>query len=270
LGFDQGTGNDNGASGDDFFDSFGGSTDKPVAAQSSASWEKLSAFVPSQVTTRPYGEFATPWYRRYFRRLSVGPISPWHDIPLTLGGRAGPDTFLMVTEVPRGTREAQRMAVGEKLNPLKPEVVGGEILRFAEAATWNMGFLAQTWSDPAEVDSEFRLTGGGRPVGVIELGSREHLRGEVTRVRVLGAFPVVVDKSLHWNVVAVDMDDPLSQELKAMQDGALEEWAPVEEAIGRWFRDVVAKPGEVFDLLPQAGALRVIKAAHGAWNRVAA
>jgi len=230
-------------------------------------WRKrqpLSVFVPSQIRTHAFGASSALGYRRYFKRVSVGPISPWHDIPASTGKPASVSLF-MVTEMPKASRERQHMAVGEKRNPLKFQTEGGEIRRNAQPSFWNSGFFPQTWMDPSYVEAEFGLPGSNGPVEVIEIGGTRHMPGEVVEVRVLGALPMSVEGVLRWRIVAVDVNDPAASELGPVRRGDAWNWALVE-TLGEWFSSAAADDGTILNLHPQEKALAVIESAHEGWS----
>lgn len=75
---------------------------------------------------------------------------------------------------------------------------------------------------------ELGVTGDNDPVDVVEIGSRAHRQGQVTRVRVLGALAMIDDGELDWKVIAIDPSDPEAHGLKSVED--LEDRMP--EALG--------------------------------------
>lgn len=114
---------------------------------------------------------------------------------------------------------------------------------------------------------ETGLSGSGGPVEVIEVGSQQHERGQVTAVKILGALPLVDRGTLRWLVIAVDADDPMSTKMKPIT--ANEPWAPqLVNAIRSWFGTFAIYNGVVLDLVTQETAIGVIEVAHAAWQRL--
>jgi len=219
-----------------------------------------------QVSTMHFGEHGTERFRCFFKHSEAGPISPWHDIPLSATSSRA-DMFMMVTENPRMTRLQQRMVMRERMNPMALVMDMGEVVRFAEPTLWNLGFLPQTWLDPQQVDPDIGIRGSGGPVEVLEIGRNEHARGEVTEVRVLGAIPMVEYGTLRWKVIVVDVKDPLAELFKpAFNSGA---WEPeLLDAIYEWFGHTGLNGGTILDFVPQRTALSVVVEAHAAWRRL--
>jgi len=226
------------------------------------------SFDPNLVRTYMFGSPDTPeQYRRFFKFKPVGPISPWHDISLFTEKPPSQGVW-MVTEIPKGARERQRMSTSDRMNPLRlPVTEDGKASKFDMPSFWNRGFLPQTWLDPEQTDTEWRLPGSNGPVEVIEVGKTEHVRGQVTRVRILGVLPMVVGKALHWRVLAVAVDDPMASELAPAKGVDAWNWNLVQR-LNKWFNELATEEGSILNLLPQEEALNVVRAAHQSWRKL--
>ena len=190
----------------------------------------------------------TPDYFLTFLDNEGTPLSPWHDISLcsptgnfravckTPRGRwaeyesgqaqacegdgAGEDRGPKLGSARHVDEEA---CLGEdsrasgvrresKADGLRHRCVQGRPTHFAENAFWNVCMLPQTWADPAISNPEYGgLTYDGRPVEVIEIGSRTSHTGEVYEVKPLAAFATIrLDGplvQLSWKVIAIRADD---------------------------------------------------------------
>lgn len=161
-----------------------------------------------------------------------------HDIPLWADRDAR--VAHMVVEVPRWTNAKMEISLGEPLNPIKQDVKKGA-LRYVSNVfphhgyIWNYGALPQTWEDPRRVDARAGARGDNDPVDVIEIGSRVARRGEVLRVRVLGALALLDEGEADWKLLAVDERDPLARRLSDVAD--VERACPgLLRASVEWFR----------------------------------
>merc|ERR1712061_947452 len=100
---------------------------------------------------------------------------------------------------------------------------------------WNYGYLPQTWEDPKVEHPELKVLGDNDPVDVVEIGSRAHAQGEVSRVKVLGALAMIDDGELDWKIIAIDCTDPFAKDLQTVAD--VESKMPgVISGIREWFR----------------------------------
>lgn len=167
-----------------------------------------------------------------------GPISPLHDIPLWADREAR--IAHMVVEVPRWTNAKMEISLSEPLNPIKQDVKKGE-LRYVSNVfphhgyIWNYGALPQTWEDPRHVDPHTRARGDNDPIDVLEVGSRVARRGDVLRVRILGALALLDEGETDWKLLAIDERDPLAERLRDVSD--LEAACPgLLRASVEWFR----------------------------------
>ncbi|GFG31818.1 hypothetical protein Cfor_12395, partial [Coptotermes formosanus] len=155
-------------------------------------------------------------YRVYFRNAS-GPISPLHDIPIYAD--ASKKIYNMVVEIPRWTNAKMEINLKEVLNPIKQDVKKGK-LRFVancfphHGYIWNYGAIPQTWENPEVLDESTGYKGDNDPIDILEIGYRVAKRGEVLQVKVLGTIALIDEGETDWKIIAIDVNDPLADELK--------------------------------------------------------
>ena len=121
------------------------------------------------------------------------PISPWHDVPFTLGDdEHGVPLLSFVCEIPRHTRAKVEIHKSIAHNPLLQDVHKNGTLReyVYSPAIINYGAIAQTWEDPEIPDDDTALGGDNDPIDVLQLNEGACERGAVQRVRVLGGLAV--------------------------------------------------------------------------------
>jgi len=219
---------------------------------------------PRHVGNETVGDIGRPGYRRY-STWGRHRISPWHDLPL----RPSDDSLLdvwMVTEVPKRTSGKYGMSQFEPMNPIAANLAQNRQLRhFKQTSFYNYGFLPQTWSDPSQVNRILNIKGDNGPLDVVDISDRQNHRGQVTRVRILGALALMDHGELDWKILALDINDPLASRLKTLSD--VDEWEPqVVVSIREWFRINEAAGGG--DAVCQERALEVVHNAHSAWRRL--
>ncbi|XP_021929970.1 inorganic pyrophosphatase isoform X2 [Zootermopsis nevadensis] len=176
-------------------------------------------------------------YRIYFRNAS-GPISPLHDIPIFAD--ASKKTYNMVVEIPRWTNAKMEINLKEVLNPIKQDVKKGK-LRFVancfphHGYIWNYGAIPQTWENPEVLDESTGCKGDNDPIDILEIGFRVAKRGEVLQVKVLGTVALIDEGETDWKIIAIDVNDPLADELKDISD--VEKHFPgLLKATVEWFK----------------------------------
>ena len=107
-------------------------------------------------------------------------ISPWHDIPFTLGkDEQGVPLLSFVCEIPRGTREKFEIHKSVSHNPLLQDVHKNGTLReyVYSPAIVNYGAITQTWEDP-DVQN-----GDNDPIDILEISDKTHAVGDILQVR---------------------------------------------------------------------------------------
>ena len=101
---------------------------------------------------------------------------------------------------------------------------------------WNYGAIPQTWEvgrlktvsqtfliifvfqDPNHTDDSTNCKGDNDPIDVCEIGHRIHPRGSVVQVKVLGVFAMIDEGETDWKVIAIDVNDPLAENLNDIND----------------------------------------------------
>ena len=136
-------------------------------------------------------------------------ISPWHDIPFSLGhDDNGTPLLSFVCEIPRHTAEKMEIHKTEPYNPVIQDVKKDGTPRsyVYSAAIINYGAITQTWEDPERPDEDTGLGGDNDPIDVLQLNEGACERGAVQRVRVLGALALVDDGETDWKLLVIDVD----------------------------------------------------------------
>jgi len=144
-------------------------------------------------------------------KLKGQPISPWHDIPFTLGNdEHGVPLLSFVCEIPLGTREKMEIHKTATQNPVIQDVHKDGSLReyMYSPSIVNYGAIAQTWEDPNKPDDDTGFGGDNDPIDVLQLNGSPCKRGAVQRVRVLGALALVDDDETDWKLLVIDVDAP--------------------------------------------------------------
>jgi inorganic pyrophosphatase len=225
----------------------------------------------ADVKTEVRGKEGTEEYRKFFLDAAGKEVSPWHDLPL------GTDTkgeYWMVTEIPKMTKPKMEIATKEPSNPIAQDVKKGVLRDYHGPIFWNYGYLPQTWEDPTVEHPVLKVMGDDDPVDVVEIGSRVHQQGEVSKVKVLGVLAMIDSGELDWKIIAISSDDPMAAELNDIAD-VEEKMTGVVSGIREWFRwyktpDGKGLNGFGFDeaALGRDKALEVIEETHEAWKRL--
>jgi len=158
-------------------------------------------------------------YRMFIKDSSGKPISPMHDIPML----ASDGIYNMVVEVPRWSNAKIEIDLKSGLNPLKQDVKKGKLRYVANCFPhhgyiWNYGAIPQTWEDPNHTDPSTNCKGDNDPIDVCEIGHKIHPRGSVVQVKVLGVFAMIDEGETDWKVIAIDVNDPLAENLNDIND----------------------------------------------------
>ena len=83
---------------------------------------------------------------------------------------------------------------------------------------WNYGALPQTWEDPSHTDADTGAHGDNDPVDLCDLSSIVSPTGTVKQVKVLGVMAMIDEGETDWKVLAIDVNDPLANELNDIED----------------------------------------------------
>jgi len=175
-------------------------------------------------------------YRLYIKDGSGKLVSSMHDIPL----KAGEGVYNMVVEVPRWSNAKIEIDLKTGLNPLKQDVKKGKLRYVANCFPhhgyiWNYGAFPQTWEDPNHTDESTGCKGDNDPLDVCEIGQKVHQRGSVVQVKILGVFAMIDEGETDWKVLAIDVTDPLAENLNDIHD--IEKLMPgFLTATNEWFK----------------------------------
>jgi len=155
----------------------------------------------------------------FFKDSSGNVVSPFHDIPMISSN----GVYNMVVEVPRWSNAKIEIDTKSPLNPLKQDVKKGKLRYVANCFPhhgyiWNYGAIPQTWEDPNHTDESTNCKGDNDPIDVCEIGHRIHNRGAVIQVKVLGVFAMIDEGETDWKVIAIDVTDPLAENLNDIHD----------------------------------------------------
>lgn len=168
-----------------------------------------AAFDLSKLSTYSTAGDAGLYYRYNKPGTGLVRISPWHDIPFTLGkDDKGVPLLSFVCEIPRGTRAKFEIHKSVQHNPLLQDVHKNGTLReyVYSPAIINYGAITQTWEDPEIPDDDTKLGGDNDPIDVLQLNPGSCTRGAVQRVRVLGGLALVDDDETDWKLLVIDVD----------------------------------------------------------------
>lgn len=216
-------------------------------------------------------------YRLFFKDGSGKIVSPMHDIPML----SGEGVYNMVVEVPRWSNAKIEIDLKSPLNPLKQDVKKGK-LRFVancfphHGYIWNYGAIPQTWEDPNHTDDSTNCKGDNDPIDVCEIGHRIHPRGSVVQVKVLGVFAMIDEGETDWKVIAIDVNDPLAENLNDIND--VDKVMPgFLKATVEWFKIYKMPDGKPANEFAFNGepknkefAEKVIAGTHESWKKLMA
>ncbi|CAF1696828.1 unnamed protein product [Brassica napus] len=109
-----------------------------------------SAIYNPQVKVKEEGQPETLDYRVFFLDGSGKKVSPWHDIPLTLGD----GVYNFIVEIPKESKAKMEVATDEDFTPIKQDTKKGKLRYYPYNINWNYGLLPQTWEDPSQANAE--------------------------------------------------------------------------------------------------------------------
>ncbi|KAK8961757.1 hypothetical protein KSP40_PGU020931 [Platanthera guangdongensis] len=210
-------------------------------------------------------------YRVFFIDSSGKKVSPWHDIPLSLGD----GVFNFVVEIPKNSSAKMEVATDEAFTPIKQDTKKGKLRYYPYNINWNYGLLPQTWEDPSYANLEVDgALGDNDPVDVIEIGDARAKIGEVLKIKPLAALAMIDEGELDWKIVAISLNDPRASLLNDMNDVEIH-FPGTLTAIRNWFRDYKipdGKPANQFGLgnkpVNKDYALKVIMETNESWAKL--
>ncbi|KAL9251129.1 Soluble inorganic pyrophosphatase 6, chloroplastic-like protein, partial [Drosera capensis] len=230
-----------------------------------------AVYNPELIQAKEEGKPESLDYRVFFLDNSGKIISPWHDIPLSLGNGA----FNFIVEIPKESSAKMEVATDELYTPVKQDTKKGKLRYYPYNINWNYGLLPQTWEDPSfsndEVDGAF---GDNDPVDVVEIGEKQRKIGEILQVKPLAALAMIDEGELDWKIVAIALDDPKASLVNDIDD-VDKHFPGMLTAIRDWFRDYKipdGKPANKFGLGNKPAnkdyALKVINETNEAWAKL--
>lgn len=204
-------------------------------------------------------------------------ISYFHDIPLQLD--LANKTATMVVEIPRWTNGKFEIDTKTPGNPIVQDVKKGKV-RFVKNLFPNHGYIhnygafPQTWEDPTHINEDLQLFGDNDPLDVCEIGANVGKLGELKTVKILGSLALIDDGELDWKIIAIDVEDPLSQELFDIHD-VFVKCPGLLETTREWFRDYKIPDGKPKNKFAfngvyknQEETMKVVEECVNAWERL--
>ncbi|CAN7068898.1 unnamed protein product [Brassica rapa subsp. trilocularis] len=231
-----------------------------------------SAIYNPQTKVQEEGQSETLDYRVFFLDGGSGKkVSPWHDIPLSLGD----GVFNFIVEIPKESKAKMEVATDEDYTPIKQDTKKGKLRYYPYNINWNYGLLPQTWEDPSQANPEVEgAFGDNDPVDVVEIGEAQRKIGEVLKIKPLAALAMIDEGELDWKIVAISLDDPKAHLVNDVDD--VEKHFPgTLTAIRDWFRDYKipdGKPANRFGLGDKPAnkdyALKIIHETNESWAKL--
>ncbi len=182
------------------------------------------------------GKKRTKSYRLVFEKKGGEVVSPWHDVPLqSSSSGCKSSVFNFVCEIPKYTTAKMEISTKEERNPIAQDIKNGNLRHYCGPLFWNYGCLPQTWENPNIKHPELQVYGDNDPVDVVEIGSNAQTMGIITEVKVLGCLAMIDDGEADFKVIAIDITDPLADELNDIGD-VERKCRGVVPGIREWFR----------------------------------
>lgn len=104
------------------------------------------------------------------------------------------------------------------------------------------------------MDTHTGIGGDDDPLDVCEIGSALATCGQVKKVKPLGAFALLDEGQTDWKIVAVDVGDPLANELSEISD--VERCLPgFLDSLKEWYRRYKVPEGKDENRLGLEGEL---------------
>jgi len=214
-------------------------------------------------------------YRLFLKNENGNVISPFHDIPL----EAHQNVFNMIVEVPRWSNAKMEISTAEKMNPIKQDIKNGKVRFVAnvfpyKGYIWNYGALPQTFEDPNHIDNDTNARGDGDPVDVCEIGTKIHTTGSVVKIKLLGILALIDEGETDWKVIAIDVTDPIANELNSITDIELK-MPGLLKATVEWFKLYKipsGKPPNVFafdgKIMDTNFCHKIVAESHEQWKQL--
>lgn len=182
----------------------------------------VPAILPSQLAMKEPGtRFDDAWSLSFVDAATGHATSPWHNLPLAMPNRKFPTPgesmtispqthFLFVNEIAKGMRQKLECSTTKAANPLvQDRNKDGSLRLFTyDDLPFNYGFLPRTFENPEVVDTRTGKLGDGDPVDVVCLDPTPKAVGQVSEVRIVGAFALLDQGETDWKMLAVPIDSP--------------------------------------------------------------
>lgn len=223
------------------------------------------------------GSKYSPSFKNYLV-LPNGEIgSYFHDIPIDFDKTS--KTCNVIIEIPRWTNAKFEINTETPFNPITQDIKENNP-RFVKnlfpfkGYIQNYGAIPQTWDDPTITEPETGFKGDNDPIDVVEIGSKVAKTGDVLKAKILGSLALIDDGELDWKVIAIDVNDELSSQLKDIED--VKRLCPgLLDAVRTWFKDYKipdGKPENEFGFKGQylnaSKTVSVIEHSHESWKKL--
>ncbi|KAL0489229.1 inorganic pyrophosphatase PPA [Acrasis kona] len=159
----------------------------------------------------------------FYNRSSGDQISPWHDIPLKVPGRAN-NVYHYVNEIPKKSQLKMEINKESSHNPIIQDSKNGKprLLTFGgEGIPFNYGAMPQTWEDPDDHFPEIQtkegsspLKGDNDPLDVVLFDDNSYMIGDIIPIRVVGCVALIDEGELDWKIIAVNDDNWKHHDIK--------------------------------------------------------
>lgn len=149
------------------------------------------------VTRSEMGTLGESNYRMFFH-INNKLISPFHDIPLNLCGKAH---IPFVCEIPHERTEKMEVLLSEKFNAIAQDQKNGAPRFLPIKPKFNYGMFPQTYENPEKECLVSGKLGDGDPVDVVDITKNPLELGAVVPVRILGSFCFIDGGEADWKVI---------------------------------------------------------------------
>ncbi|ODV77431.1 inorganic pyrophosphatase, partial [Suhomyces tanzawaensis NRRL Y-17324] len=200
---------------------------------------------PAQISSASHGKKFTSSFKQY-ATANNKVVSWFHDVPMGLDTTT--KEVNMVVEIPRWSNAKFEIDTQLEGNPIVQDEKKGEV-RFVKnlfphhGYIHNYGAISQTWEDPTTKHDGLDLFGDNDPLDVCDIGASVLNTGDIKRVKILGSIALIDDGELDWKVIAINVEDPLSQELFDIHDLYVK-CPGLLETTRQWFRDYKLPDGK--------------------------
>ncbi|KAL7921368.1 inorganic pyrophosphatase [Trichoderma austrokoningii] len=209
-----------------------------TAAKCDDSKVTKKSFDTKSLTLREVGARNTVDWRVWLEQ-DGNPVSFWHDIPLYPYEKNRSIVNIYV-EIPRWTDAKIETKRNKPLNPIYHDDKD-DVPRYV-ASIWPhksypflYGSLPQTWENSNVKHNFTGYPGDNDPMDVVDISAIDPgYVGQVRTVKILGAIPMIDDKTTDWKIFGININDPLSNAVDTIDD--LEKYRPgLKQTLYDWF-----------------------------------